>query len=117
MTKRIVAAILLMALATAPAYALRRFGKIDKDFKFNRLEIVRIQSNDCRIRGQIENTSRETYTRVYFKIFAFDRDEQILWDAITVQSFGPGQTVDFSERIFGCGRETNPYDLRWEVTK
>ncbi|MFP4309269.1 MAG: hypothetical protein ACLFQQ_18800 [Desulfococcaceae bacterium] len=117
MTKRVLAVLLLVAMLVAPAHALRRFGDVNKDFRFNRLEINKTSAGRCVIRGQLENRTKETMPRVYFHLTATDRDGDILWDVIIIESFGPGQTVDFQEPILDCDRETNPWNLTWEVTR
>jgi hypothetical protein len=114
--KRIVTALVLVAIMTTPAMALRRFGRIDGDFRYNRLEIVRNSGGDCTMRGQIINQTRNTYRDVYFKIFAQGRGGEILWDTIFRESFGPEQTVDFSTKIFDCNGEDNPFEMTWEIT-
>lgn len=114
--KKIVIVLALLAVVAAPASALRRFGQIDRDFRYNRLEIVRNSGGVCTMRGQIENQSGNTYRDVYFKIYAEDRNGRILWDTIFRESFGPRQTIDFSTKIFGCGGETNPFEMTWDIT-
>jgi hypothetical protein len=118
--KKLIAAMAILALAAVaatPAHALRRFGDASKEFRYNRLEIARTSGNDCIIRGQLINQTRESFRNVYVTITAFDRDRQIIWDTIFRVSFGPEQTIDFSERILDCNRETNPFKLQWEFQK
>jgi hypothetical protein len=114
--KRIVIALALVAVMAAPASALRRFGQIDKDFRYNRLEIARNPSGVCTMRGQIENQTRGSFRDVYFKVYAQDRDGDFLWDTIFRLNIGPNQTVEFSTKIFDCDGENNPYEMTWDIT-
>lgn len=111
----LVALALTLAMLTAPALAISRWGKIDGTYSYDDLEIKDLRTGGCVMRGTIKNNSSEMKDGIFITFYAWDRFGKLLWkNIVAIKAIEPKGEAEFSERFYGCD-EQNPHKLTFDV--
>ena len=116
MKKIMLLSILFLFIFTSSALAIRSWGNINSNYKYDNLKIRDNNDGTCSISGSIINKTSTMKDGVWIKIYAFDIHKTFLWSKLLFFKTIPTKgKIIFSEKIYDCS-DKSPYKLEFKVT-